>query len=57
MVWAPRLSLAPELRDIGVNPRSLGRHSHIRLAREQGELAEKLIRAAADAALHRGRRD
>lgn len=33
----PRLALAPTLRDIGVIPRSLGRHSHIRLTDEQGE--------------------
>ncbi len=54
VVWVPRLSLAPELRDIGVSPRSLGRHSHIRLAVEQGELAEQLMRAAAEEGLHRG---
>jgi len=47
IVWVPRLSLAPELRDIGMRPRSLSQHSHIRLTREQGELAERLIRAAA----------
>ena len=46
LVSVPRLSLAPELREIGVSPRSLSRHSHIRLADEQGELAEKLIRKA-----------
>ena len=50
VVSVPRLSLAPELSDIGVMPRSLSQHSHIRLTREQGELAEELIRAAAEEA-------
>ena len=50
VVWVSRLSLAPELRDIGVAPRSLSQHSHIRLSSEQGELAEHLIREAAAAA-------
>ena len=48
LVSVPRLSLAPELREIGVSPRSLSRHSHIRLADAQGELAEKLIRKASE---------
>ena len=47
VVWVSRLSLAPELRDIGVAPRSLSQQSHIRLSAEQGELAERLIREAA----------
>src|SRR5688572_23193035 len=33
---APRLGLAPTLDEIGVSPRSLGRHSHVRLTEEQG---------------------
>jgi len=50
LVWVARLSLAPELREIGVMPRSLSQHSHIRLTVEQGELAEGLIAAAAGGA-------
>ena len=33
------LPVAPTLRDIGVQSRSLGRHSHIRLTDRQGELS------------------
>jgi hypothetical protein len=51
LVSVPRLSLAPELREIGVSPRSLSQHSHIRLSLEAGRLAERLIRQAA----HHGR--
>ncbi len=47
MVSVPRLSIAPELREIGVSPRSLSRHSHIGLPTEAGRLAERLIREAA----------
>ena len=43
MAVAPRLSRAPTLYDIGVIPRSLGRHSHIRLTEEQGDLAARLF--------------
>ena len=46
VVAVPRLSLAPELRDIGVSPRSLSQHSHIGLTHEAGRLAERLIREA-----------
>ena len=46
MVSVPRLSLAPELREIGVSPRSLSQHSHIGLSLEVGRLAERLIRDA-----------
>ena len=46
LVSVPRLGLAPELRDIGVMPRSLSQHSHISLSEEQGELAQRLIAAA-----------
>ena len=41
------LSFAPALEDIGVSPRSLGRHSHISITDEAGELAERLIAEAA----------
>ena len=50
----PRLSIAPELREIGVSPRSLSQHSHIRLSQEAGRLAERLIsEARGDTALPR----
>jgi hypothetical protein len=39
------LSRAPALRDIGVSPRSLRQHSHIRLSDEQGGIADELLRA------------
>ncbi len=54
VVWVGRLSLAPELRDIGVIPRSLSQHSHIRISADQGEQAEQLIREAAAEAAQRG---
>ncbi len=38
------LSRAPALRDIGVSPKSLRQHSHIRLTDEQGLTALELIR-------------
>jgi hypothetical protein len=50
LVSVPRLSLAPELRDIGVSPRSLSQHSHISLPPEAGRLAERLIAQAAEEA-------
>lgn len=53
VVSVPRLSLAPELRDIGVMARSLSQHSHIRLTPDQGELAETLICEAAEEAAAR----
>ena len=43
LVSVPRLSIAPELREIGVSPRSLSQHSHIGLSPEAGRLAERLI--------------
>ena len=49
LVSVPLLSIAPELRDIGVSPRSLSQHSHIGLSHEAGRLAERLIQEAADA--------
>lgn len=47
LVSVPLLSFAPELGDIGVNPRSLSQHSHIGLSVEAGRLAERLIAEAA----------
>jgi len=40
------MSRSPALRDIGVSPKSLRQHSHIRLTDEQGRLAEELLRRA-----------
>jgi hypothetical protein len=37
------LAIAPALREIGVSPKSLRQHSHIRLGEEQGERALVLI--------------
>jgi hypothetical protein len=45
------LAMAPALREIGVSPKSLRQHSHIRLAEEQGAGALRLIEGAADAEL------
>lgn len=40
------LAMAPALREIGVSPKSLRQHSHIRLSDEQGERALELLRIA-----------
>ena len=40
------LSQAPALREIGVSPKSLRQHSHIRLTDEQGERALELLQVA-----------
>ena len=40
------LAHAPALREIGVSPKSLRQHSHIRLTEEQGERARELIEIA-----------
>jgi hypothetical protein len=48
LIAGPGLGFCPTIADIGVSRRSLGRHSHIRLSREQGELAEELIAEAAE---------
>src|SRR3954469_13281441 len=40
------LAMAPALRDIGVSPKSLRQHSHIRLSEEQGERALDLLQIA-----------
>jgi hypothetical protein len=47
LVAGPRLEFCPDIGEIPVMRRSLGRHSHIRLTDEQGRRAEDLIRAAA----------
>lgn len=39
-----QLAMAPALREIGVSPKSLRQHSHIRLTDEQGRMAEELLR-------------
>lgn len=41
------LALAPALREIGVSPKSLRQHSHIRLTDEQGQKALELLREIA----------
>ena len=51
----PLLSFAPAIEDIGVRARSLSQQSHIHLTAEQGELAERLIREAADELSRSGR--
>jgi hypothetical protein len=48
LLAGPALGFCPTIADIGVMRRSLGRHSHIRLTREQGEIAEQLIAEAAE---------
>jgi hypothetical protein len=48
LIGGPALGFCPTIADIGVSRRSLGRHSHIRLTREQGERAEELIAEAAE---------
>jgi hypothetical protein len=40
------LGTAPALREIGVSPKSLRQHSHIRLTEEQGRHALELLRIA-----------
>jgi hypothetical protein len=41
------ISHAPALREIGVSPKSLRQHSHIRLTDQQGEAALRLIEQTA----------
>ena len=48
LIAGPALGFCPTIADIAVSRRSLGRHSHIRLTREQGEHAEELIAEAAE---------
>jgi hypothetical protein len=38
-----RIARAPALREIGVSPKSLRQHSHIRLTEQQGERAARLL--------------
>jgi hypothetical protein len=52
LLTVPLLSLGPRLSDFGKDARSLRRQSYVRLTPEQGELAEKLLRAAAEPARH-----
>jgi len=44
LISIEELSRAPALRDIGVSPKSLRQHSHIRLSEEQGLAALALLR-------------
>jgi hypothetical protein len=44
----PDLRAAPPVEAAGVFPRSLGRHSYVRLTPEQFEAARAAIRAASD---------
>jgi hypothetical protein len=48
LVVAPRLDEAPPVEAAGVFPRSLGRHSYIRLTPEQFEAGRDAVAAAAD---------
>ncbi len=48
LIAGPRLEFCPELREIDVARRSVGRHSHIRLRGDRGEVAERLLREAAE---------
>src|SRR4051812_39755390 len=41
------LAMAPALREIGVSPKSLRQHSHIRLTEDQGRAALRLIEETA----------
>ena len=43
IVVVDELWQAPALREIGVSPRSLAQHSHIRLSAQQGVRAESLV--------------
>jgi hypothetical protein len=45
-IAGPSLDRCPTLEDIGVDARSVRRHSHIRLTQDQGERAENLLKAA-----------
>jgi hypothetical protein len=47
LLTVPLLSLGVKLGDIGKSLRSLRRQQYIRLTDEQGELGERLLRAAA----------
>jgi hypothetical protein len=45
---AEKLAAAPALREIGVSPKSLRQHSHIRLSDEQGQAALRLLEGRRD---------
>jgi hypothetical protein len=45
LAGVPLLSQSPTLDDIGVSPKSMRRHTHIRLTPEQRRRAEELITA------------
>jgi hypothetical protein len=47
LLTVARISDAPPVEAAGVFPRSLGRHSYIRLTREQYEAGREAIGAAA----------
>lgn len=47
LVRGPRLEFCPMISDIGVQRRSLGRHSHIGLTEDQGRRGELLLARAA----------
>jgi hypothetical protein len=47
LLFVPSLAEAPAVEAAGVFPRSLGRHSYIRLTPEQFEAAREAIAAAA----------
>jgi hypothetical protein len=47
LVEVPLLSRAPTLSQVGIEPRSLSRQSHIKMSPAQGELAERLLYKAA----------
>lgn len=47
LLFVPRLGEAPPVEAAGVFPRSLGRHSYIRLTPEQFEAGREAIAAAA----------
>ena len=46
LVAVPSLAVAPALREIGVSPKSLRQHSHIRISHSQGRRAEELMVAS-----------
>jgi hypothetical protein len=47
LVEVPLLSRAPTISQVGIEPRSLSRQSHIKMSPAQGELAERLLYKAA----------
>lgn len=47
LAGAPSLAAAPGVREIGVSPKSLRQHSHIRISPAQGRAAEELMASLA----------